>query len=215
MRVTTPSFKDVEGDKKFTVPNLMAVGRAVGGLALGIGMAANVVDPATAAYTAAGLAATDAEGSTIVATRRWPKLQEKLRIVPSSWGRLLDPIADKIYAMSVFGGGIANGAIPLEQGIAVLGMETGTAGATFMATHQRGGEPPEVGQVNKLGMIARMQMIAGELGAHAVGHGTMHDVLATGGKVGFFGAIALGAGSIVNVIRQGRQGPPEAIESAG
>jgi hypothetical protein len=93
-------------------------------------------------------------------------------------------------------------------------METATIGATAVATHQREGEPTEVTQVNKLGMIARMQMIAGELGAHALGRGTMHDVLAIGGKVGFFGAIALGAGSIANILKQGRQGPPpETVES--
>ena len=191
------------------MPNGMAVARAAGGALLGAGMAANMVDPATAVYAAAGLAATDAEGSVIVATRKFPRLQEKLRILPSKWGRYLDPIADKVYAMSVFMGGIANGSVPLEQGAALIGMETATVGATAVATHQREGEPTEVGQVNKLGMIARMAAIAGYLGSRAAEHGAAHDIAAAGGRYGFLGAMALGAGGIINILRQGRQGPSE------
>jgi hypothetical protein len=207
-RITTPSFKDIEGDKKFTSPNLMAVGRGVGGVLLGVGMAANLVDPTTAVAAASGLAATDAEGSVIVATRPFPRVQKALRAFPSRWGRMLDPIADKVYAMGIFGGGMANGSIPIELGAPVAAMEVATAGSTFLATHQRGGETPEVGQVNKLGMIARMGFIASELGAKAA-HGGLHDVLSVGGKAGFIGSMALGAGSMINILRQGREGVPE------
>ena len=208
MKLTTPSFKEVEGDKKITLPNLMAVGRAVGGFALGVGMATNMVEPGTAVAAASGLAATDAEGSVIIATRRFPRLQETIRAVPSRWGRLLDPIADKVYAMSIFMGGMANGAVPLEQGIPVMGTELATIGSTQYATHQRGGEVPEVGPINKIGMVMRMDMIAADLGAAAT-HGPVHEFLTAAGEIGFIGAVALGVGSIANILRQGREGPPE------
>ncbi len=209
--ITTPSFKNVEGEKKITLPNLMSVARGVGGVLLGAGMAANVVDPGTAAVTAAGLAATDAEGSVIIATRRLPRLQKALNIVPSSWGRILDPIADKAYALGIFGGGMANGAVPLELGIPVAGTEFATMVATQVATHRRGGEVPETGPVNKIGMVERMQFIAGELGAHAT-HGAVHDALSVFGKVGFGGAVALGTASAINIWRQGGETVPEPIE---
>jgi hypothetical protein len=211
MRLTTPSFKNVEGEKKITLPNLMSVGRAVGGVALGAGMAANLIDPVTATVAAASLAATDAEGSVIIATRSFPRLQNALRIVPSSWGRVLDPIADKAYAISIFIGGMANGAIPLEQGIPVMATEVATMGATQLATHRRGGEVPEVGQVNKIGMVARMDMIANDLGAQAT-HGGVHDALAISGKFGFGAAFILGAASCINILRQGNEGNSEPVQ---
>lgn len=208
MRYTTPSFKDVEGEQRLTSPNLLAAGRAVGGIALGIGMAANMVDPTTAVAAASGLAATDAEGSVILATRPFPRLQKAIRAVPSRWGRILDPVADKIYAVSVFAGGTINGSIPIEQAAPVLAMEAATVGATVAATSRRGGETPEVGQVNKIGMVARMLMIAGNLGAGA-SQGGAHEALATSGKVGFAGAVGLGGLSIVNIWRQGGETAPE------
>lgn len=208
MRVTTPSFKAVEGERKVTLPNLLSVSRAVGGVALGVGMAANAVDPTTALVAAGSLAATDAEGLAIVATKRFGRLQEALRIVPSKWGRILDPVADKIYAISIFAGGMANGAIPAEQGIAVLATEASTMLATGIATRRRGGEAPEVGQVNKLGMIARIAMIGANLGAKAA-EGGLHDALATTGTLSAIAATALGVASSISIFRQGSATPEQ------
>lgn len=211
MRITTPSFKDVEGDRKVTLPNLMAVGRAVGGVLLGVGMATNMVEPGAAVAASAGLAATDAEGSVIIATRRFPRIQRALLAYPSRWGRYLDPIADKFYALSIFAGGMVNGAIPLEQGLPVAATEGATMLATKVATDRRGGEVPEVGQVNKIGMVARMGMIASNLGAKAVEHG-LHDVLTVAGEGSAIAAFGLGVASTINIYRQGNEAEPVPAE---
>ena len=207
MKIITPSFKDVEGDKKFTSPNLMSIGRGVGGIVLGGLMAFNLVEPMTALGATAGLAASDAEGSLIRMTRPFPRLQRAIRAIPSRWGRIMDPIADKAYMGGVFIGGALNGSIPLEHAIGVGATETATMGATLAATSRRGGQVPEVGKIGRLGMIERMQMVVGDLGAAAT-HGPVHEALHVFGEVGFLGSVALGASSFVNIWLQGRQGAP-------
>jgi hypothetical protein len=207
MQIITPSFKDIEGDMKFTSPNLMSIGRGVGGLVLGGLMAFNLVEPATALAATAGLAASDAEGSLIRATRPFPRLQKAIRAIPSSWGRIMDPIADKAYMGGVFLGGALNGSIPLEHAVGVGGTETAAMGATLVATSRRGGQVPEVGRIGRMGMIERMQMVVGDLGAAAT-HGPVHEALHVFGEVGFIGSVALGASSFVNIWRQGGQPAP-------
>src|ERR1035437_6346226 len=140
------SFKAVEENLSLTLPNALSVSRGVGGIALGIGLATGTVDPTTALVSAAVLGATDAEGLTITATSRLPRLQRALRIIPSTIGRKLDPVMDKVYGLSVLLGATIGGEVPHWQGAGIIGTEVATSVVTLLAV-KRGNDP----EVSKIG----------------------------------------------------------------
>jgi phosphatidylglycerophosphate synthase len=171
----------------------MSFGRAAGGLALGVGLATNSVDPGQALIAAGLLGVSDTEGSLIGITARFPRLQRKLRIIPSKWGRIVDPVADKIFAAAVFAGGWAGGDIPSWHGAGILATETATALATLHAKTQ--GLEPEVTRLGKLGMVARVMTIGLDLAASATAGspGLSHELLTEGGNAMAVSAMALGS----------------------
>ena len=183
----------LERDDPKTLPNALTVTRAVGGFALGVALGLNEIDAQTAAIIAGVLAATDAEGSLISATDKYPSLQEKLRIWPSDWGRKGDPTADKVFAISVFLGGIAGGFIPKQYGAGVVAAEVATMAASGIA-RLRGNEP-EVSKVGKAGMVARCIAISSFLISAAAEKTEAADVFMKIGEYSAVAAIGLGLAS--------------------
>lgn len=201
------SRKSAESDKNFTLLNVLTAARAVGGVALGLGMAKYQLDPTFVAGAAATLALTDAEGTLLDATRRFPRLQKAMRIIPSRIGRFTDPIADKIYAISIMGGGLASGSIPVYDGFGILATEIATAMVTGVATLQ--GKETEVSGIGKLGMIARCGAIASHLSAAAVGSGDLHEALTYTGHGSAGLAVVLGTMSCLKIFQQSKTQPTE------
>lgn len=205
------SRKSAESDKIFTLLNALTAARAIGGIALGLGMAKYQLDSTFVAGAAATLAVTDAEGTLLDATRRLPRLQKALRIIPSKIGRFTDPIADKIYGISIIGGGLASGSIPAYDGFGILATELATATVTGIATLQ--GKETEVSGVGKLGMIARCGAIASHLTAAAVGSGDLHEALTYTGHGSAGLAVVLGAMSCFKIFRHSRVQPTEQVNT--
>lgn len=186
------SFSSVESEQKLTFPNALTATRAIGGIALGFAMATNSIGPNEALVAATALATTDLEGVSITAAKRFPRIRRALRIIPSTIGRITDPIADKIFTTSVFIGGMINGDIPLAQGASIFVAEGATVTATAIATSK--GEIPEVSKAGTWGMVARCGVVVLNLAASAE-TGTAHDILAAGGAASAVGAVALGLAS--------------------
>lgn len=148
------NFKSVESNEKLTLPTVMSFARLFGGAALGYALARNNIDPNAAFATAAVLGATDAEGNVIQMARRAPRLQKALRIVPTTFGRLMDPVADKVFAVSVFAGGAVGGYIEPKVAIPILATEVATAASTGIVKAVTG-EEPQVTTAGKAGMVGR------------------------------------------------------------
>ncbi len=208
------SFRSVETNEVFTSPNLLTAARAIGGVALGVAMVRYNLDPTIVAASAAGLAVTDLEGTLIDSTKRWPRLQKLFRIIPSGIGRIADPVADKIYAMSILVGGMVSGAIPAPHAIGILSAEASTTAATGVATLK--GVEIDVTKAGKLGMVARCGTIGFDLVAAATEQsGTLHDTLAMAGHVSAATAVVLGSVSCYQILRQSRaQSEPLPFEEA-
>jgi len=198
------SLKHEEADIKLTTLNGLSVGRAVGGAAMGIGMATGAVSPGEALVGSTLLGATDAEGSLYVATRRWPRLQNALRIIPSKYGRILDPVADKIFVASVFLGGMAGGMISPYDGGAILASEAATTAATLEVKHHNDGEEPEVVKAGKVGMVARCGSIFFNLAAAASEDQSYQEALTWAGHGSAGLAVLCGALSIKGILAQRR-----------
>jgi hypothetical protein len=192
-------------DAYFTLPNAISVARGVGGLAVGVGLAMGNISPEEALVATAVLGASDAEGISIELTKRFPRLQRALRILPSKVGRFIDPIMDKLFAVSVFIGGMFAGYIPLEQGLPILATEAGTAIVTGIAT-ERDGEAPVVSEVGTWGMVARIGSMVLNFAASAE-TGSAQEVLAAGGIAFTAGAVILGTMSAINIYRGDQEQP--------
>jgi phosphatidylglycerophosphate synthase len=193
------SFRKEEDTALFTLPNALTGIRAVGGVILGALLAWGRITPATALIAAAALAATDMEGGTISATRRWPRLQKAFRIIPSALGRIADPVADKIFAISIFLAGTLGGEIPIWQAVGILAAEAATSLATFYIT-AKGGKS-ETSKVGAWGMAARCGTIACDLGAAAIATGLLHGLLIAVGAAMATAAMLLGGLSCWKIYR--------------
>jgi phosphatidylglycerophosphate synthase len=196
------SHRNEEKEVIATLPNALTAVRAVGSVALGAALAAKGIDPTVAVGAAAALAASDAEGSVITATKRFPRVQRALRIIPSKFGRIGDPIADKFLGISLMAGGMVGGEIPIWQGASILATEIATA-ATSVAIQSRGGDV-EAPKIGKIGMGARCAVIIADLLASAVGthSGIAHEVFADGGDALAGAAFALGSLSVGTIIHK-------------
>lgn len=192
---------NVESDRYITTLNAMSAGRAVGGAVLGVGMATGAVGPEAAVIATVGLAATDAEGSLYVATQRFPRMQKALGIIPSRWGRMLDPIADKIFVASVFLGGMAGGLIDPYDGVPILATEAATTAATGYVRHKNG-EYPEVSKAGKASMVARCGSVLLNLCAAASEDQLYQESLQWAAHGMTAGAAILGMLSIKNILAQ-------------
>lgn len=196
------SFKSSgeEQGELLTSPNAISVARGAGGVVLGAMLATNNIDPSAAVVAAGGLAASDMEGSLIQATSRWPKFQRTIRAIPSTVGRKLDPVMDKIFAASVFTGAVVGGYMPIEQAGPILATEAATASTTIYVT-QKGGDP-EVGKAGTIGMAARMGSMVLNLAASASESGQLHEALTIGGVMSTIAAVGLGALSCRDIWKQ-------------
>jgi hypothetical protein len=203
------SHREFEKDAVATLPNGLTAIRAVGGLAVGIALATGNIDPGVALGASIGLAITDAEGSAITLTNRFKRLQETLRIIPSKFGRIFDPIADKVWAISTFGGATIGGEIPLWQGAGVMATELATSVATGVVMG-RGGDV-EAPKVGKVGMVARCGVVIADLASTAFGghSGFSQELLADGGDAFAATAIALGSLSCATVMHRRNNIGPE------
>jgi hypothetical protein len=201
------SFKSVEQDKFAPIPMGMTAARAVGGAALGVHVGLHGVDPASF-YTGAALAATDAEGNVISFFSRFPRMQQRLRIIATRIGRLSDPVADVIFTSSVIGGDMAAGIVPHWQGIGIFVTTAATAGAT--AIHKkRIDTEPEVSPIGKVGLVARCTTGALDMAIPAFAEHSQlgHNILASGGDVVGAAAIALGTASCAIIYRGSNETP--------
>jgi len=196
------SFRQVETDATATLPNAISVFRGAGGVALGVGLATGSIDPATAAISAAVLAASDAEGSLISLTKNHPNLQQKLRILPSKIGRELDPITDKMFGLAVLLGGAIGGEIPIWQAASILITESATGMASIVAKIRH--KDPESSKIGKIGMVARCAVITADLVASALGTQTnlARDILVDGGDGLAVLAVGLGAISCGQLVKR-------------
>lgn len=191
------SFKKIEWDTAITFLNGMTLVRTLGGLALGICMAVRSLSPMLVFIFACILAATDGEGFVYNLTKRFPRLQKALRIIPSKIGRTFDPIADKIFAISVLGGGLIGGIIPMAHG-AILITEVATAIATVAG--KDAGKDIQVSRVGTLGMIARCFTIGIDLAAANLDG--IHHALTYAAHACAVAAVALGAASCYKIFLQ-------------
>ena len=160
------SLKEQEQDAIATTPNAISAGRALAGLALFGLLARNKIDPKIAVTASAVAAVSDFEGSLVRLTNNYPRAQKWLRLIPSKFGRKLDPIADKVFGVGVLAGGLIGGQIPKLPGSAILATELITAGVS--ATAEVMGKDPEVSKGGKVGLGLRFTSITSYLIANAV-----------------------------------------------
>jgi hypothetical protein len=193
------SYKNQESEKKLTFLNAMTAIRAVGGIGLGVSMASWTLNPLFVVLAAASLGALDAESSVLQATNRFPRFQRAMRIFPTKIGRIADPISDKIYAVSIFAGGLASGSIPVFHGLGILITELLTAIIT--AYSKLKGFEPEVSKIGKVGMVARCGVIGFDLAAVAVSQPPRHRMLVYVGYASAIAAILLGTVSFYKIYR--------------
>ena len=180
-------------DRLATLPNLLTLSRAVGGVALGTLMAAKMVGPMEAFSFAAILGATDAEGNIIKFSEKYPRLQKALRIYPSKIGSEIDPIADKALTIPVLIGGILSGEISSVIATGLIASETA----------KLKDKEPEVSNVGKLGMISRVGTIGSNLLLSSVeGHSVLHNALETTTNVGFAASMGLGLYSAYTLYKE-------------
>lgn len=190
-----------EQDATLTIPNAISVGRGAGGLALGAMLATSNIDPSTALVASAGLGLSDMEGSLIGATSKWPRLQQRLKIIPSTIGRKLDPVMDKLFGLSVLTGAAAGGQMPIEQAAPLIATEVLTAATTMYVTSK--GSDPEVSKAGTWGMVSRVGAIVLNLAASANTElDTVHEALEIGGAMSTTAAVTLGVVSCHNIWRQ-------------
>jgi len=201
-----------ETEKNVTLPNAISVIRGVGGIALGIGLAKETITPKKATIFAALLAASDAEGSLITATKRLPDLQKILRIIPSRAGRNLDPIMDKVFAMAVLVGGGIGGQIPKWQAASIIATETATSASSAAAKLRH--TNPEASKIGKIGMVARCGAIVADLAVDNVApNGLAHDILTDTSNSLAIIATGLGAISCGQLIKRAMTGDSQVTES--
>ena len=203
------SFKAIESKDALTSLNGLSVARALGGLALGYGMVKYNLSPELVFGSTVVLAASDMEGSLYTGTKRFPRLQKALRIWPSELGRKLDPLADKIFGVSVFAGGLISETLPTVPSAAILATEVVTAGTTLAVTAINDGEAPEVSNIGKAGMIARCGAVVSYLAANVVESQPVHDAMMYAGHASSFAAVALGGISSWLIARQAGNGNQE------
>ena len=190
-------------DRLATLPNLLTLSRAVGGVALGTLMAAKMVGPMEAFSFAAILGATDAEGNIIKFSEKYPRLQKALRIFPSKIGSDIDSIADKALTIPVIIGGILSGEISSVIATGLIASEAITSGVTIAAKLKD--KEPEVSNVGKLGMISRVGTIGSNLLLSSVpyeGHPVLHNALETTTNVGFAASMGLGLYSAYTLYKE-------------
>lgn len=213
----TSDFENDQVDKKFTLPNMLSVARGVGGITLGALMAKYPgvsVDTLTAAGTATAFAASDAEGSLIKVARNWPnKVKDTLKIWPSTYGVRWDVYGDKAFMLSLLGGGVAGGYIPVIS-LSLLVPEVSTAVTSLYAGRKMDKEP-DVSAVGKVGMIARFAEIGAYLTAYTLKDKApmASEVLTNTGYAMTASAFVLGFMSCYNVYKQG-QDLPEIVSPA-
>ncbi|MEI9913894.1 MAG: CDP-alcohol phosphatidyltransferase family protein [Candidatus Saccharibacteria bacterium] len=205
------SFKSVEQDDILTLPNAVSVARGVGGVVLGTLLATKGIDATSAFNVGFALAVSDMEGSTIALTSKFPRLQKALRIIPSSAGRYIDPVADKVFAVSFITGATIAGYEPRWQAAGILATETATAGVSIYKKH-KGGDP-ETSKTGSVGMVVRCLSVAANMAipAYAGTSEIAHDVLSTTGNVTSVAAIGLGAISCAMLSRTPTDKTPELL----
>lgn len=201
------NFKSVESNEKLTLPTVMSFARLFGGAALGYALARNNIDPNAAFAAAAGLGATDAEGNVIQLARWTPRLQKALRIIPTKFGRLMDPVADKVFAVSIFAGGVIGDYIEPKVAIPILATEVATAASTGIVKAVTG-EEPQVTTAGKAGMVGR----CGVMGTALLASGTTGNAqealdAATYALTGV--SVTLGSVSCGQIIRNAFHRQPE------
>lgn len=201
------SFRSEESSRIGTSSNALSLARGVGGAVLGTMLATKGIDPEAALTSAAILAATDGEGLLISATSRFSRLQRMFRIIPSTLGRKLDPVMDKIYAMSIFIGASVGGEIPIAESAAILATEVSTAAATIHVTAK--GAEPETSKAGTFGMVTRIGAIATNLAAQAAEHGLPHEILYGSGIGMTVASVGLGIISCKDVLSYGNRVPTE------
>lgn len=196
-------FESIEKDALVTLPNVISLARALGGLVLGAAMYKGAIDPSTAAVASAGLAISDAEGSLINLAKRWPSgLRDGLRIWPSKQGVVTDVAADKVYMGGILAGGIFGGYINKTAGLMLI-PELATVVASVYATKKLGHEPT-VNKTGKWGMISRFSVVSAYLMSSAMSNETMANIFEKSGHGLTVAALGLGALSCYDVYKQGR-----------
>lgn len=205
MKILTGSFEAEEREKEIvTLPNAMTAARAVGGAMFGAAMCRYNIPAGVALTSAVGLAATDAEGTVINASKKFPQIQEKLRIWPSKVGRMTDVVADKVYVVGLMAGGMASGIIPNSSGAAILAAEVITAGITFRVANKlkKIDQEPSVSSVGKIGMIARVGAISAYFTSAVITNETVANVVDNTGHATTIGAVACGVLSSIDLWKQ-------------
>jgi phosphatidylglycerophosphate synthase len=207
------SLKNVETDDVATLPNGLSVFRGVGGVALGVGLAIGM-DPTFAAASVLALAMSDAEGSLISATNRFPRLQKLLHIYPSKIGRYLDVVTDKMFGLSVLAGGAIGGQIPIWQAADILTIEVATSTASIIAKMRHA--DPETSKIGKIGTVARFAVMATDLIAAAMSPhtGLPREILQDGSDGLAVTAITLGALSCSQFVKQAIIGKPNTVDDS-
>jgi hypothetical protein len=149
-----------------TTPNMMSLGRTIGGVAVGIEVARGQLSPEATLTWMALLGASDGEGNLIHAFRQRQNpvpaidyARERLKIVASKTGARLDHVADKIMGISYALGATYGGMIDQWQGIGILTTEVSTACLASYA--DRAGVEPKVKNVGKIGMLGRIAAFTG------------------------------------------------------
>lgn len=190
-------------DRILTLPNLLTLSRAIGGVALGSFMAANLVTPIEAFSVAAVLGASDAEGNLIKIAEKYPKLQKAFRIYPSKIGSDIDPIADKALVMPVLVGGFVSGDISNLVAGGLLTTEVLTSAITIAAKFKN--KEPEVSNAGKIGMMSRVFTIGSNLvlsGVPYESHAILHNTLEATTNIGFTASMGLGLYSAYNLYKE-------------
>lgn len=217
MRLRITDSTDFETDAQnapseyLTTPNGMSALRAVGGVALGYAIWKNYVSPQVALGLAGFLATTDAEGTVINWSKRLPEQKRMaLKIWPTKIGEKLDVVADKIFAVSVIGGGIA-GSMISPYASAILVPEIATVSATGYAKNATG-EDPKVSRTGKVGMMTRFGTIMSYLGSSATqGYEALSETLVNVGHAGVIGSVILGSLSAYKIYSDARQSNTEGL----
>lgn len=213
MKVISNSAELREGqvDKKFTLANIASVGRGLGGIALGASLGVKHgldVDWKVALGTAAGFAASDAEGTFINIFKKLPKkISDHDFFKASTYGVRWDVYGDKAFMLSLLAGGVAGGYIP-EVSLSLLAPEATTAVTSLYAGRKLGSEP-EVKTVGKVGMIARFAEIGAYLTAYTLKDEAPKaaEILTNTGYGLTATALGLGFASCYTIYKQGREIP--------
>lgn len=167
------AFKNLRREQKDTLktfPNLLTASRFIGGIALGILMSSGRLDAAKSTALVGILSVTDMEGSLIQFAKKFPWLQKHAHIYASTIGQKADPVADKVFAVSVLAGGVASGDLSLSVVAPILATEMATAGLTIFATQQ--GHELNASTIGKLGMVGRCMTVGAGLLSVAVANNT-------------------------------------------